>query len=222
LQPQLSSLWEISYTHPKNIILSLNYGRTEGVMTRVTEQNDELKSIFQTVLNLNTFKNYGLALNLPLKFATFWQSNNSLNLYHNHYFGRYLNAPFDNRKTTLAMSSIHNLTLGKGFSGELNLNYQSGVAYGIFRYVPTGTVSLGLQKSVLKQMGSLRFNVRDIFYTQRRGADIRYQNMNIRVRHWVDSRFATLAFNYRFGNQKVAPVRQRRTAAEEERRRTGQ
>jgi hypothetical protein len=36
------------------------------------------------------------------------------------------------------------------------------------------------------------------------------------------SRFATLAFNYRFGNNKVAPAKQRRTASQEERRRTGQ
>jgi iron complex outermembrane recepter protein len=222
LQPQLSTLFELNYVHPKNLVLTFNYSHTTGVMTRVLQQDDALQTIFQTVLNLNTFKNYGLALNFPYKFATFWQSNNSLNIFRNHYYGTYLNAAFDQRRTSLGFNSIHNLNFGKGWTAELNLIYQSRVAYGIFLYVPSGTVSLGIQKSILQQYGSLRLSVRDILYTQRRGADIVYQNMDIRVRHLVDSRFVTLAFNYRFGNQKVAPAKLRKTASEEERRRTGQ
>jgi hypothetical protein len=222
LQPQLTSLFEITYAHPKNIILTINASRTTGVITRVLSQSDVAKTIFQTNLNLNTFDNYGLALTLPLKIAKFWQTNNTLNLFHNHYYGIYLNTPFDNRLTSFALNSIQNITIGKGWTGELSLNYNAPVAYGIFRYISNGAVSIGLQKSILKQQGTIRLNVRDLFYTQRRGADILYQNMAIHVRHAMDTRFATLAFNYRFGNAKVAPARQRRTASEEERRRTEQ
>lgn len=222
LNPQLTSLFEVNYSHPKNIILTANYSKTNGVMTRVQEQIDATNTIFQTVLNLNTFENFGLTLNFPLKFNKNWTSNNSINAFRNRYYGVYLNQSFDNAQNSLNINSIQNFTFKNGFLGELNLNYQSGFAYGINRFVETGSVSAGLQKSVFERKGTIRLNVRDIFYTQIRGANIIYQNMNIRVRHRIDSRFATLSLNYRFGNTKVAPARQRRSASEEERRRTGQ
>jgi hypothetical protein len=192
------------------------------VMSRVQVQDDATTTLFQTVQNLNTFENYGISVNFPLKIAKFWTANNSISGFRNRYYGVYLNQSFDNAMFSLNANSNHSLNFGKGYTGELNLAYQSGFAYGINRFVPTGAVSLGVQKVFWARKGSLRLNVRDIFYTQIRGANIVYQNMDIRVRHRVDSRFASLSFNYRFGNNKVAAAKQRKAASEEERRRTGQ
>jgi hypothetical protein len=222
LNPQLSSVFEINYAHPKNIIITANYSKTSGVMSRVQAQDDATTTLFQTVQNLNTFENYGISVNFPLKIAKFWTANNNVNGLRNHYYGVYLNQSFDNAQWSLNAHSNHSLNFGKDYTGELNLNYQSGFAYGINRFVPTGAVSIGVQKTFWERKGSLRLNVRDIFYTQIRGANIFYQNMDIKVRHRQDTRFASLSFNYRFGNNKVAAAKQRRAASEEERRRTGQ
>jgi hypothetical protein len=79
----------------------------------------------------------------------------------------------------------------------------------------------GISKSLWEKKGNLKLNVTDIFYTQQTRATSVYNNYQERLRQRFDTRVVTLAFTYRFGNQKVAPTRRRTSGAEEEKRRAG-
>jgi hypothetical protein len=73
----------------------------------------------------------------------------------------------------------------------------------------------------MKNKGTLRFNVTDIFWTNLPEALITYDNY---VEHWHakrESRVANLTFSYRFGNNKVAAARRRQAASQEEIQRAG-
>lgn len=65
----------------------------------------------------------------------------------------------------------------------------------------------GISKSVWDKKGNFKLNFADIFYTQKTRATSTYNKYQERFYQRVDSRVATLAFPYRFGNQKLAPTR---------------
>jgi hypothetical protein len=75
---------------------------------------------------------------------------------------------------------------------------------------------------VLEGKGTIRFNMTDIFWTNRPRATVTYEGSYIE--HWHayrESRVANLSFTYKFGNNKVQAARRRTTASEEEQRRAG-
>jgi hypothetical protein len=61
----------------------------------------------------------------------------------------------------------------------------------------------------------------DILYTRPVHVTSTYDNYVERFYQRRDTRFVTLAFSYRFGNDKLAPTRRRSGGAEDEKRRAG-
>lgn len=84
---------------------------------------------------------------------------------------------------------------------------------------PSYGISSGVQKSILKNKGSLKFNIRDIFWTNLPKGIITYNNYQEFWHAFRETRVATLSFTYRFGKSSVQAVRRRTTASEEERKR---
>jgi len=74
---------------------------------------------------------------------------------------------------------------------------------------PLGQVSAGIGKQVLKNKGTLKFNVRDIFYTNKATGDINFENTMAHFVNTRDSRVASLSFTYRFG-KPIKDAKQRR------------
>ena len=74
---------------------------------------------------------------------------------------------------------------------------------------------------MLDNKGTLKLNAADMLYTQKTRAPSTYNNYQERFYQRFDSRVVTLAFTYRFGNQKVAPTHRRAGGAEDEKRRAG-
>jgi hypothetical protein len=101
----------------------------------------------------------------------------------------------------------------------LSASYQSREQYGFQDLRPVGQVAAGVQKSFLAKKATFRFNVTDIFYTTPVRVTSTYDNFVETFRLAQDSRVATLAFTYRFGNEKLPPTRRRQSGAEDEKRR---
>ena len=82
---------------------------------------------------------------------------------------------------------------------------------------PQWGLSSGVQKLILKNKGTLRFNITDIFWTNLPKATITYPGKYIENWHaFRESRVGTLSFTYRFGNNKVQGARRRTTGSQEE------
>jgi hypothetical protein len=86
---------------------------------------------------------------------------------------------------------------------------------------PQWALAAGIQKTVLKSKGTLRFNVTDIFWTNLPKAVITYDNYVEKWHAVRETRVASVTFTYRFGNSKVQAARRRATGSEEERQRAG-
>ncbi|MBK7633375.1 MAG: outer membrane beta-barrel protein [Saprospiraceae bacterium] len=95
------------------------------------------------------------------------------------------------------------------WSAELAGNYQSTVLMGQFIIQTIYSIRAGLSTKILKEKGSLKLNVSDIFYTNQIEGDIRnIANANANWFSYLDSRVATLSFSWRFSKGQTVRLRQ--------------
>ena len=229
LLPQLTWSYELNYTL-KNLNFTLGYSHTKNNQNiAIARFKDVFPNIpseenvtVQIPINLESSDYIGLTVAAPVRINKWWNMINNGNLYYNHFNGNLAGSVLNNGQPAFDMSTNNSFTFKKGWTTELNASFNSGGQYGFMVSKPQWGLSTGVQKTVLKNKGTVRFNITDIFWTNRPRATITYPGVYIEKWHaFRESRVATLSFTYRFGNNKVQAARRRTTGSEEERQRAG-
>jgi len=228
LLPQLTWSYELSYT-VKNINFTLGYSHTKDeqniTLARFREVFPNIPSAdnvtVQVPINLNSSDYYGLTVSAPIRLTKWWNMINNANVYYQRFNGNFSGTELDKGKPAADIRTNNSFTFGKGWTAELNASLNTGGRSGFMVLDPQWALSTGIQKTVLKNKGTLRFNMTDIFWTNLPKAVITYNNYIERWHAYRESRVANLTFTYRFGNNKVQAARRRTTASEEERQRAG-
>ena len=93
----------------------------------------------------------------------------------------------------------------KGWAAEISGYYLSNSQIDLQESLtPQGEVGAGISKQILKTKGTLRLNIRDIFYTQNYSGYSKFQNSDEPFEVKWDSRVIRLTFNWRFGKAMKA------------------
>lgn len=209
LKPELTQNINLNHILKDKYTTTLSYSRTTDVITWVSGQNDATNTTFETPQNLPSLVNYGASFTAQLNYTGWWSATNFVNVFRNEYdLG-----DSKNEQLSFSVNTQNSFTLGKGFSAELNAYYNSKAVYGIMTERAYYAVAAALQKTILKDKGSLKLAVNDIFQTQNYRLETRYQNINMNSKVWLDSRRAILSFTYRFGKQ--FSNRERKTGSED-------
>ncbi len=228
LLPQITWSYELNYTI-KNINLTLGYSHTRDVQNIAIVR---FKDVFPTIpsednvtvqipVNLESSDYFGVTVAAPIRISNWWNMINNANVYYNHFNGNLGGNPLNNGSVAADLRTNNTFTFKNGWSTELNANYSTGGRYGYMVSEPQWGLSAGVQKTVMKKKGTIRFNISDIFWTNLPKATITYENY---IEYWHayrDTRVANLSFIYRFGKNTVTAARRRTTASEEERQRAG-
>jgi hypothetical protein len=228
LLPQLTWSYELSYTL-KDLNFTLGYSHTrDNQDIAIAKFKDVFPNIpsddnvtVQVPINLSSSDYFGLSISAPVKITKWWNMINNGNVYYNHYNGQLGTTSLNRGRPAVDLRTNNSFTFKKGWAAELNANYNSGGQAGFMVFDPRWGIAAGVQKTILKNKGTLRFNVTDIFWTNLPKAVITYNNYIEKWRAYRESRVANLTFSYRFGNNKVQAARRRTTASEEERQRAG-
>ena len=229
LLPQLTWSYELNYT-VKNLHFTFSYSHTKDVQNiAIVRFSDVFPKIrlpdpnitVQVPVNLESSDYFGVSISAPIRVTRWWNMMNNADIYYNHFKANLAGTNLSNGAPAADVRTNNSFTFKKGWAAELNGNFNSGGRYGYMVSDPRWGISAGVQKSVMKNQGTLRFNITDIFWTNLPRATITYNNY---IEYWHayrETRVANLSFSYRFGNNKVAAARRRTTASEEERRRAG-
>jgi iron complex outermembrane receptor protein len=226
LLPQMTWSYEMNY-NVKNLNFTLGYSHTNRNQNiAITRFKDVFPNIpspdnvtVQIPVNLESYDYYGLTIAAPVRINKVWNMINNSNLYYGHYNGKLGQTTLNNGKPSFDLNTSNTFTLKKGWSTELNGTFSSGGQYGFMVSRPQWGVAAGVQKSLWKNKGTLRFNVTDIFWTNLPKATITYTNYIERWHAQRETRVANISFTYRFGKNTVAAARRRTTGSEEERQR---
>jgi iron complex outermembrane receptor protein len=218
LLPAYSNNLDLSFNHSDKITAGITYSKTHNDIGQYY-QLIRYATAF-TPVNIEKAIAYGLYLNLSLPVNSWWNANVYSDLIHNHYEGQILNAEYLNTKvTTFSVNGSNQFKLKNGWGLELNGFYRNKLTYGQGAYLPAWRLNASIQKTVLKNKGSITLTARDIFNTRTLRRQIAYQYASFTTFNRSDTQVIGLTFTYKFGTSTA--IRQHKNSIQTEAGRAG-
>ena len=198
LQPQFSTNIELSHSFKNLLITTINYSVVHDMINETLIHKDSV--IIRSVGNIGTRYNYGITESATIPFNKWYSATIFANLYQNKYVGEINGYPFNAKQLALSLNINNQFSFTNGWSAELSGNYISrNRNEGQAILLPAGQVSAGIAKQLLNNKASIKFNVRDIFYTQNPKEIQNFQDVQSTLKISRDTRVFNIAFVYRFG-----------------------
>lgn len=226
LKPQYSNNFELNHTFRQFLTTSIGYTHTKGMITRVIEPDVDVKTGDTTTLSykyMNVAKrdNFNLGISAPFPITKWWNSFITVSAFYNRFQTVVKGETIDRASGGFYGQTQQSFTMGKGWSSEVSYYYTSPqiTDEGLFRMKHMHSMSVGLQKQVLKKQGTVRVNVNDVFNTNRFSGTYEAGGQKIRIANNWDSRQVRVSFSYRFGNMNVKEARKRTTGLQDEQNR---
>ncbi len=217
LKPQFTHTAGLSHNFMSWLMSSVNFNYTRGLFAEILKQDDVERSVYQTMENLNNSIDLSWTETIQLKPLSWWGFNASMT-------GMYKSILMtdDNRidNWSMMVNMNNQITLPYGVNMQVNARYSSEQLISNIIINPRFTLDLGFQKRVLDNNGNVRLAVSDIFNTGQNSAYAKYDNVDIEVKNYYDSRRLTLSFSYRFGKDDIKTRSNRSTASAEEQNRS--
>ena len=214
IRPQYT--WNIELAHLfKNVLTTTaGYSHTRDYFSQLFLAGNS-GTVIYTEGNFSSMQNMSLQLSAVLSPLSWWSFNAQAMINHKRIEGilweRYV------ASITQGNFSMNNqFRFDKNWSAELSVFYITKNQNDIQEILePTGQVSLGVSRQVLKTKGTLRLTFRDIFYTQAMEGFTVFRQADEYFKIKRDSRVCTIAFNYRFGKSFKTPARRSSGARDE-------
>ena len=171
LQPTFSYNFELSHTFKQRITTTLQYSVAKNVISETNEQRGTI--YYSRPGNFGQRISYGISVNGSFQLAKWW----SLNLYteyiSNGFKATLYGQKLDDSRFYWAVVPTNQFQLKSGWAAELAGSYQTTFLLGQLLIYPIGNVRAGVSKRIMKNKGTLKLNVSDIFYTNQIKGDIR-------------------------------------------------
>jgi iron complex outermembrane receptor protein len=208
LKPQYTTNIEFSHTYKGFLNTTLNYSNTKNFFTETFEQSGYASIVRNG--NIGRRQNAGISVSAQVDVRKWW----SASLYGNYNYSSFKGELYGESLKVNASNVLFNVNnqfrFNKGWSAELSGFYRTRGIEGQLVIEDLGQMSAGISKQVMKGKGSVRFNVRDIFYTNWAKGHINFQRTEASFENKRDSRVAGISFTYRFGKPIKGPQNNRK------------
>ena len=221
LQPTFADIVQANYSLNR-YTLSLRYSHDRNPMSRfIPSVNPATNSLTFRADNLDRADALALTLTLPVTIRPWWQSQNSLMVMQEQ--SQYILRTQTYRINQLGgqINTSHSIRLPHQFTAEVTAWYASPTVNGFSRQVSRGEVTIGLQKKLSANRGTLTASVSDLFWTNPFSSVTKVPDLALDTgtRFYLsEPRVVRLSYTRGFGNQKINNNR-RNTASDEERKR---
>jgi iron complex outermembrane receptor protein len=208
LKPQYSTNIELSHTYKGFLNTTLNYSRTKDFFTETFEQLDHATVVRNG--NIGVRQNAGISISAQIQPKKWWSASLYGNYNYNSFKGELYGELIHVKASNVLFNVNNEFKFSKGWGAELSGFYRTKGIEGQIAINPLGQMSGGISKQVMKGKGSVRFNVRDIFYTNTVKGSINFQSTQATFENKRDSRVAGISFTYRFGKPIKGPQNNRK------------
>lgn len=220
LKPSVSSSLEVSHTWKNQITTALNYSVINDLIEGVVEQKGQ--EAYTTPSNIASLRQFGISVSANHPITKWWTSNVNINLFNNRYKGVVSNTSINLGATSFVINGTQQFKINKTLTAELNGRFRNGWFEGVLKARPVGFMGAGLSQQVMKNKGTVRVSVRDLFYTQKFRGHANYGNVDFNIAQINESRVFSVGFSYRFSKGKVGQIKRTAGSANEEQDRISQ
>lgn len=210
---------ELSYTYDDRITFTAAYTHTTDLFNPIIYTRGN--SIYHTTINSGTMDGWNFNLNYPVKITKWWNMLNKLNGFYNHFNGQLYQGILNAGKWSYALSTSQRITLAHQYSLLINARYNSPFQNLIDYQQSNANVSASIGRKILKEQGSFRVGISDIFSMQKTNTLVNFGDLNYTQNKTWESRRLSLSFTWRFGNKKVKETQDRPTGSRDEKMRGG-
>jgi hypothetical protein len=197
-RPQYTWNVEVNHLYKNILITGISYNVTTDYFSQIFPI-DSSGIVIYTEGNLGKLQNLGASVGLQLSPLKWWSFSLQTIVNRKKLQGFVTR----NMVATITQYNINlnnQFRLPKGWSGELSGFYNSTSQQDIQEVVdPAGQLSIGISKSVLDNRGTLKFAVRDLFYTNWMKGLTQFTNATEYFKVTRDTRVGTVSFIWRFG-----------------------
>jgi iron complex outermembrane recepter protein len=196
--PQYTWNSEISHQYKDILSTGVSYSITNDYFSQIFLTNPD-GTIVYTEGNIGKMRNLGVSMSVQLPIASWWSLSGQA------VFNRKLieGTLWREYKATInqgTFSMNNQFKFKKGWSAELSGFFVTRAQNDLQEVLdPTGQLSVGASKQVLKNKGTLRLVVRDVFYTQAMAGWSYFEKSIEYFKLMRDTRVAILSFTWRFG-----------------------
>ena len=218
LKPQYSNNVEVSHIFKSILTTTINYGSTRNMFMETFDQEGDYATIVRKG-NIGRRQHAGISMNAQISVAKWLTSNVYGNYNYSKLSGMLHGEALDVEGSNLTFNINNQFRLDKGWSAEISGWYRTKGIEGQIILEPMGQLNVGVAKQVLKGKGSLRLNVRDIFYTQIPKGQINFKSTEASFVNKRDTRVANISFTYRFGKPINGNAQRKKGSAGDEQNR---
>ncbi len=209
IKPQYT--WNIEMIHTYKQILStaVSYSYLNDYFSQIFVIDSNSSNVNKNVIiytrgNVGTFHNIGLNASLQLPITKWW-SLTSTAVYNHKIIKGVVWTPIKVAVHQLNFSLNNQFRFKNGWAAEISGYYLTNSQIDLQESLtPQGELGAGISKQILKTQGTLRLNIRDMFYTQNYSGYSKFQNSDEPFEVKWDSRVVRLTFNWRFGKTMKA------------------
>jgi outer membrane receptor protein involved in Fe transport len=219
LDPALSDVYEIGILKKwKQITLnsSLYVNNTTNSFQIVRKERGDfingIPVIINTPFNLSTDTKLGFEFTLNYSPYKWWRLNSNFNFFQNKTDGRYtytrttgevVNIDFNNSASSWFTRLTSKINLPYKIDWQTNFTYNGEQRTAQGRSLGIASANIGFSKDILKEKGTIAFNVNDVFNSRKRINDLVLPNVNSYSEMQWHQRQVTLSFTYRFNKLKT-------------------
>jgi len=214
--PQYSWNTELSHQYKNILTTAISYSIIKNYFSQLFLTDTVKNILFYSDGNVGRTHNLGLSATLVLSPLKWWSLTVQANYNHKQLKGFNGNENFRSDINQLNININNQFTIAKKYTAEISGFYTTRARNDLQEVLyPTGQLSLGVSRPVLKKKGTLRFSARDIFYTNAMEGFTQFDNATEYFILRRDSRVLNLSFTYRFGKAYKAAKRTGGSAGDE-------
>ncbi len=218
LLPEISEVYELSYTLKQQYLLKLGYTHTSDNIVTILSPDVQPRSVVQTHRNLADYHFFNASFSFPVRIAKWFTSHQDITTFYGKYQGVVGVDRLDLSRVSYVINSSNTFKINASTSAELSASYQSRGYYGPLDFKGVFVLNMGVQKQILNKKASVRLNFNDVFFSNVVDAKTQLAGYNEFFYQMRETQVMNLSFSYRFGKSNGTSSR-RQGAAEEEKRR---